>query len=613
MKPRSLKSSIMYNFFVVILFLSVSIGFLGFSIIRKEILQKAQHQVANYMGSARVLYGNMALSMGKELSLLTRLDDIEGIRVKTGLDYLYLVEKKDFTNLESEIALKAVEGEEISGTRIISSEELSAMGKGLAKKSRIEILDTPKARTSGLDALGEAMALEYARPVPGEQGEVAKILYGGKIINGTNDIVETIRDLIFGEEEYHGKPVGTVTIFQGGVRISTNAVKADGKRAIGTIVSSEVYDHVLLEGKSWTDRAFVVTDWYITAYEPIRDIRGNIIGMLYVGILEQPFFDMTKKVSALFFAIIAAAVVMAIVISFFLAGSIARPVKQLVEGTSKIASGDLGYRVEVNTFIEDLRWLAVSFNEMAESLDARNRDLVVSNANREALNKRYLDLISFVSHELKGILASTILNAYSVRDGFLGMVNFKQQKALDSITRNLDHLDATVKNFLNLSRIEKGDMDVNKKPVLMREEIFNVTVDTFQKQIAEKEMEITINIPKEMSLVVDRDLIQIVANNLVSNAVKYGIKGGRIEISAIDNGDKVTISVYNDGRVLGEEERKLLFKRFSRLDSPETRKAKGTGLGLFISKEIVEKHGGTMFVEPGKTGNSFMFDIRKGG
>jgi two-component system, NtrC family, sensor kinase len=609
MKTRSLKLSMIYNFLIVILFMSVSIGFLGFNVIRKEIIEKAQHRVDSYMKSARVLYENMIFSTGKELSLLTRLDDVEEIRTRSGLDYLSIVEKQDFDRISSGIALRSLDGSEASGTRRISLRELEEMRSGLAEKMRTEVISATGDKDFEPYFLEDVMAMEYARPVLDDSGKVEKLLYGGRIINGRNEVVDTMRDIMFGEEVYSEKPVGTVTIFQGDVRIATNVVKRSGDRAVGTKVSPEVYEHVIGLGKNWSDRALVVSDWYLTAYEPIRDIDGDIIGMLYVGILEQPFFDMAKKVFLAFFTIVTGSVILALIISLLLAGSFVKPVKRLVEGTARISRGELDHRVNVDTSIEDLRWLEVSFNEMAESLESRNKDLVLAKEKREALNKRYLDLISFVSHELKGILSSTILNAYSVRDGFLGMVNFKQQKALDSITRNLDHLDATVKNFLNLSRIEKGDMGVSKKPVFIREEVFAVAVETFLKQILEKEMEIKNNIPAELSVPADRDLIQVVANNLVSNAVKYGSRGGKIEINSEDRKDKFKISVYNDGRALGENEIKSLFHRFSRLDAPETKNAKGTGLGLFISKEIVEKHGGTMYVEPGKDGNSFVFEI----
>ena len=92
-------------------------------------------------------------------------------------------------------------------------------------------------------------------------------------------------------------------------RISTNVRNADGTRAIGTRVSKEVNTAVLREGKPWNDRAFVVNDWYITAYEPIRSIRDEIIGILYVGTLEKPYLDIANQVMATFILIAALCVV----------------------------------------------------------------------------------------------------------------------------------------------------------------------------------------------------------------------------------------------------------------------------------------------------------------
>lgn len=108
----------------------------------------------------------------------------------------------------------------------------------------------------------------------------------------TGILVDKINELVFGNEVYKGKPVGTVTIFQDDIRISTNVLNDKGERAVGTRVSKEVYDRVVIKGISWKDRAFVVTDWYFTTYEPIKDISGNIIGILYVGILEKPYADL---------------------------------------------------------------------------------------------------------------------------------------------------------------------------------------------------------------------------------------------------------------------------------------------------------------------------------
>lgn len=591
MRTHSLKSSMIWGFLGVILFLSISIGFLGFHVVRKEIIERAQLQVEQHIRAARLVYEREKDVIAGYVGLIEDIGNLEQKRKKAFLDYLFFEMEEDRDFLKSGIALKALRGEPSAGTRIMDTEE------------SLKVAPYHAAAGRGL------MVMEYARPVYDESGRTKGVLYGGRIINGYNELVDGIRDLVFEDKLYASKPVGTVTIFQDDTRIATNAITEKGERALGTRVSEEVYDNVVKNGNMWLDRAFVVTDWYFTAYQPIRDINGRIIGILYVGMLEEPFIDMTRNIFLAFLGIISGTMVLAVVISLLLTSTIVKPVKSILAGTDKISRGHLEYRVRTDTPLGELNRLAVSFNEMAETLDARNKELLVANSRKEALNKRYLDLIGFVSHELKGILASTILNAYSVREGFLGMVNFKQQKALDSITRNLDYLDSTVKNFLNLSRIEKGELVLNKRAVLLRQDIFDTSVDAFFRQICEKDMEVENNIKPELSVEADRDLLQIVANNLISNAVKYGENNGKIKLSSAFEKGKLRVAVYNDGRPITPEEKEVLFNRFTRLDSPETKKAKGTGLGLFITKEIVEKHGGEIWVESGKKGNTFVFTI----
>ena len=191
------------------------------------------------------------------------------------------------------------------------------------------------------------------------------------------------------------------------------------------------------------------------------------------------------------------------------------------------------------------------------------------------------------------------------------MINFKQQRAVDSICRNLDYLAATVIKFLNLSRIERGNLEINKTRFYLWKDVFGHSVQTFSKQIADKEMKIVNEIDPELTVTADQDLMMIVANNLVNNAVKYGSDGGQIILRARDEGPMASVEVYNDGRPISEENRSMLFKKFSRLDVPEKKKVKGTGLGLYITKQIIECHGGQIYAEAKDNGNSFMFQIRK--
>ena len=108
------------------------------------------------------------------------------------------------------------------------------------------------------------------------RGQLLALLYGGDLLNRRYDLVDTIKRDVFPLERYRDRDIGTVTIFQGDLRISTNVTMEDGTRAVGTRLSETVCEAVLDRGGNWAAPAFVVNDWYITAYEPIRDPTGNV-------------------------------------------------------------------------------------------------------------------------------------------------------------------------------------------------------------------------------------------------------------------------------------------------------------------------------------------------
>ncbi len=608
----SIKTRILVSFLVVILTLSVSIALLGYYVTERDIFGQAEQKVLNDLKTARMVYTAEIDRIGQNLRLVSPDGDIDELRRKLDLHYLRYVPASEFATLRSELAQTAAkEGRALGGTRLISSEELNSMPGDFAGKHPLEIKPTPMARPTDRQVLDQVMAKEYALPVRNESGGIDGILYGGRVINRDYTFVDRIRDMVFGREHYHGKPIGTVTIFQDDVRVSTNVLNADGQRAIGTRVSAQVYKKVVEEGQIWHDRAFVVTDWYKTAYEPIRNITGTVIGILYVGTLEEPFNAMARQILLIFLAAVGAVTLIAVLLSIVLAGSISKPLTQVVHASECLASGDWGYEVNTNTTIKDINSMAEAFNAMAIGLKERQESLRVSNEKLAAMNKSYVDLIGFVAHELKGILASAVMNAYAVRDGYLGMVNFKQRKALDSVTRNLDYLDATVKKFLNLGRVERGELEVNKTELSLKKDVFDVSIHSLAAISIRKKLTISNEIDPKLNVRADADLMQIVANNLVSNAIKYSPSAGQINVTSREINGKVEIDVYNDSTPISDEQRARLFQKFSRLDSPETKNVKGTGLGLYITKQIIERHGGDIRVEPREHGNSFVFQIER--
>ncbi|MCF7956016.1 MAG: cache domain-containing protein [Phycisphaerae bacterium] len=609
MKPQSIRQKVFRSFFVILAALSICVFMLGFYIIKTDIIKRAQQQVNHDLISARSVYKSEIDSIKTFFEIVTFDENLYQLKEQLGLDYLYIINAADISSHKSEIVRQAFKEKTSRGARIIGFEELKRMGDDCLNKATMEILSTPKAKATTRKVLNEAMAIECARAIYNDEGKVVEVAYGGKIINRDFALIDRISNLVFEDELYDGKPIGTVTIFQGDVRIATNVLDENGERAIGTKVSETVYNQVIEKGLPWPDRAFVVTDWYMSAYEPIRNINGEIIGILYVGTLEKPFTHMIFKAVFAFLAIGIIAISLGGIISYFLAASIARPIENMLGATEKISNGQFGVQAERYTSLTELKKLVDSFNEMTAKLDERDENLKITNDKLVESNKSYVDLIGFVAHELKGLLSSAIMNSYSLRDGYLGMINFKQQRAIDSITRNLDYLTATVKKFLNLSRVEKGEMDINRTDINLCKDIFEVSIETFIQQFQRKNIKVTNNIDRELVVSADAEMMMIVANNLVSNAAKYGNKDGKVEMSSSVDEEKVTIEVYNDGRPITEDAMDKLFKKFSRLDVPEKKTVKGTGLGLFITKEIIEAHGGTINVIPRENGNSFVFSL----
>jgi two-component system, NtrC family, sensor kinase len=613
MMNLSLKKRILISFLAVIAVIGMPVALLGHYVVEKDIINKVQQEVRKNLAAARFFYNEEIERIGERMRIVEVDGDLEKLRAKLNLDYLLAVDGEKAAQADSEIVRAAVAKKTgAGGSRVISHAELLRISPRLAEQATIPIKPTQMARPTNMKVLEDGLAKEYALPLFDKTGKVVRVIYGGRIVNKDYTLVDRIRALVFGDELYDTKPVGTVTIFLDDTRVATNVIAHDGNRAVGTRVSAKVYETVVEKGQVYDDRAFVVMDWYKTAYEPIKSIDGRIIGILYVGILEKPYADMARNIALMALVIIAGAAVSAIILAVILAGVISRPLTHLSGATKKLSNGELAHRVPVERGAAEFTNLAESFNEMCGQIEERDRSLSAANEKLGALNKSYLDLIGFVSHELKGILSSTMLNAYSVRDGFLGMINFKQRKAMDSITRNLDHLAATVQKFLSLSRIEKGELDFHPGNIGLKNDVFAAGIEALSRSAIEKQMTLTNNIDAELTIKGDADLLQIVANNLVGNAIKYGTVKGTVVISCTACDGKVKVEVYNDGVPITAEQQEKLFRKFSRLDTPETRRAKGTGLGLFITKEIIDKHGGRIWVEPREHGNAFIFEVERG-
>ena len=341
------KSQLALIFLAVACLIGVVTSLIVNSLITNQIIFEAQERVKEDLNTARYVYASKireidrtirwtairhVLKKGlKEKNISSIRNELEGLMVEEGLDFLTLVDRNGvvvfrFHNppvsgdslLHDPFIKLALERKEISGTQVLSGDELSKEGRSLTLKAVIQSIPIPKEKPAKKMEETSGMVLKAANPIIDFNGEVLGVLTGGVLLNRNFEIVDQIKNIVFKDAKYKGKEIGTATIFLGDLRISTNVIDKEGNRAMGTRAMQEVQEQVLGKGAPWIQRAFVVDDWYITAYEPIRDVQDKIVGMLYVGMLESKYALMKERLILLFFFFSMSGMLIALAVSFFL-------------------------------------------------------------------------------------------------------------------------------------------------------------------------------------------------------------------------------------------------------------------------------------------------------
>ena len=349
----SIKTQFALIFLALACFIGVVTSLIVNSLVTNQIISEAQERVKEHLSTARWVYESKArdidrtvrwtsirhvLKRGlKERDISSIKNELLGLMAEEGLHFLTLVDQKGTVifrfhnpkasgdNLIDDPFIKVALGKKgISGTQVLSGDELLREGENLAQMAIITSIPTPKERPTKKVEETSGMVLKSAHPVIDFNGEVLGVLTGGVLLNRNYEIVDRIKNIVFKDVKYKGKEIGTATIFLGDLRISTNVMDKEGNRAIGTRAMKEVQELVLGKGTPWIHRAFVVDDWYITAYEPILDIQDKIVGMLYVGMMENKYAMMKERLILLFFLFSMSGMLVALTVSFVLSWRILR-------------------------------------------------------------------------------------------------------------------------------------------------------------------------------------------------------------------------------------------------------------------------------------------------
>ncbi|MBN1686030.1 MAG: cache domain-containing protein [Spirochaetales bacterium] len=615
-----LRTKLLASFLLVIITGGTIAAIIGVRLVGTGIVKQAQEKVELDLNTARLIYAHAASEVLKTVRytagrffLKTAVSQNDIANVAAELIRVMHAESLDFLNLTDifgnvlfRAGNPAVKGDsqahrlilsmamssrkDVVSTDITAREDLLKDGPELAERASLDLVATPHAKTFDVAKITSGMTIEAASPILDAGGNVTAFLHGGTLINGDFRLVDKIKSTVYPDARYGGKDVGTATIFLHDVRVSTNVMTEEGVRAIGTRVSEDVYRRVLLEGQPWIQRAFVVNDWYFTAYEPITNATGERIGILYVGLLEKRYADMRRNALLMFIGITLAGVVLSIVICFFLTRSLVRPVNRLLAAANGLASGDLLHQVEIDTSTEEIAALGRAFNTMALSIKERDRQLrkraqeEISKSERLALIGR---LAAGVAHEINNPLG-----------GILLLSNILLKRTPDE-GRERDNLERIVKEADRAKNIVQGLLDFarQREPVLKNtniNELAERSLELFEHQASFHNIKIVKEFADNMpAALVDPSQIQQVFVNIIVNAAEAMKDEGTLTVitRATPMGE-IEVHFRDTGEGISEDVLPRLFEPF--FTTKEI--GKGTGLGLSISHGIVEKHGGSMSV-----------------
>jgi len=254
---------------------------------------------------------------------------------------------------------------------------------------------------------------------------------------------------------------------------------------------------------------------------------------------------------------------------------------------------DQGDEFAIAGYFHDLTEL----EEHMSALSQANARLNAANRELGRLNRYYLDMLSFVTHELKSPIANGYMSANALRQEIFGSLAPEQAVMVEATCRNLDQSMEMIRHYLDLSRIEKDEFLVKPQPTRLLGEVIEPVLTALSSTIADRGARIEVEVASDFEWLLDPELFRGVITNLVSNAVKYGERNGIIRISARSLGESCRLEVWNSGAGLAAADLGQLFKKFQRLPSSRKSTMRGTGLGLFITKTVVERHGGRIWVE----------------
>jgi two-component system NtrC family sensor kinase len=587
----------------------------------------------------------MSLSSSYDFQTLLRTDEAklsDWVNTQTlnyELDFVVLHPASalgEFSKVNRQLLLS---GEEQTFFQVLDGQALENLNQNLPVNAEIPLIKEHEFESRGLVS-------RSLIPIFNEKNQLQWIVDGGILLNNSTLLVDRIRDLVYSADTLPAGSIGTVTLFMDDIRVSTN-VPLDSEarfgRAIGTRVSDEVKQQVLMTGENWVGRAFVYDDWYVSSYEPLHDHDGNVIGMLYTGYLEWPLLKtFLTNIIELGIGIVIVLLLSGVIV-YRGARDLFRPIERIHNVVKAVQIG-LDRRIGSLELFKnhELQILGQQFDSMLDQLHQRNEDIKKASLELEdkvqirtrslhdkteeleqhikLLNQAKIKLVASEKlaalGELTAGIAHEINNPTAV---ILGNVELLQLELGDDTQRVKEELDAIHEQIDRIRNITRSLLQYSRKGGVQDEITWhhvNLIVEESLTLVRSgtKSYDVKVEAQLEAKCCIEANRHQLlqVLINLQMNGVHAMDDKGLLKVKTedwIDNNGKAlgaVVRIIDHGCGISKENLKRIFNPFF------TTRRSGTGLGLSVSQGIISEIGGEIEVqsELGK-GSTFSIYLRE--
>ncbi|MFM2057701.1 MAG: hypothetical protein RLY71_2086 [Pseudomonadota bacterium] len=537
----------------------------------------------------------------------------------------------------------------LASVALVSAEQLRRIAPDLAEHARIRLVPTDGAAPTERAIEERALLLIARARIEDEAGRLLGWLQGGMLLNRNLAFIDHINEIVYPQGSLPFDSQGTATLFLDDVRISTN-VRLFGdpaaERAIGTRVSAAVRAAVLGRGETWLDRAFVVKDWYVSGYLPLSDAAGQRVGMLYVGFLERPLVLLKYAVLAGIGLVFFAVMLVAAWWSLRSAGRIFKPLERMTQTMRQVERGEPAARVGPLRDADELGQLGATLDHLLDVIDdktralqrwgteldhkvaERTRDLEASHAELQTAQQQLVraeklaaigQLTASIAHEVNNPIAVIQGNLDLMRE-LLGPAAAPVRDELKLIDAQIERMRLIVTQLLQFARPNEYAGYV--EPLQVREVIESSLV-LVRHLLERSRIRLDWHCASTRQVAMNRQELQQVLINLLVNAIQ-AMQGAQAaapenptenpaeprllrmetrDIQAENGQARVRIDVIDQGPGLDSGTLARLFEPFF------TTRRDGNGLGLWISRSLLERYGAELHAANRSDGAGAVFSV----